>query len=100
VSAISLLVGLLRVLLVLLFVRLLGRFVSAVVHGYRGQVDAPRAPSTARLASRDLVRDRVCNTYVARDRAVAATIGGEVEHFCSVACRDAALGGAPALRHG
>ena len=99
-SALALLVGLLRILLVLLFVRLVGRFVTAVIRGYRGQVEAPRAPSGARLASRELVRDRVCNTYVARERAVAATIGGEVELFCSVACRDAALAGAPALRHG
>lgn len=97
-SAIALLVGLLRLLLVLLFVRLVGRFVSAVVRGYRGQVGS--APSGGRLAARDLVRDRVCNTFVARDRAVVATIGGEVEHFCSTTCRDAALAGTPALRHG
>jgi hypothetical protein len=100
VSAIALLVGLLRLLLVLLVVRLVGRFVTSVIRGYRGQVDAPRARSGSRLASRELVRDRVCNTYVSQDRAVVATIAGEVEHFCSVACRDAALAGAPALRHG
>jgi len=100
VSAIALLVGLLRVLLVLLCVRLVGRFVASVIRGYRGEMEAPRAPSGARLSSRELVRDRVCNTFVARERAVVATIAGEVEHFCSVACRDAALAGAPTLRHG
>ena len=99
-SALALLVGLLRLLLVLLAVRLVGRFVMAAVRGYRGQVAAP-APGP-RLASRELVRDRVCNTFLARDRALAATVSGEVEYFCSAACRDLALSGArpKALHHG
>jgi hypothetical protein len=99
VSALALLVGLLRLLLVLLVIRLVGRFVSQVIRGYRGQVTGPAAPA-GRLSSRDLVRDRVCNTFVARDRAVAATIDGQTEHFCSAACRDAALAAPAALRHG
>lgn len=96
----ALLVGLLRILFVLLLIRLIGRFVVAAVRGYRGQVAGP-APGP-RLASQDLVRDRVCNTFVARDRAVVATMNGIVEHFCSAACRDLALAGAApkALRHG
>lgn len=96
----ALLVGLLRLLLVLLVVRLVGRFVMAAVRGYRGQVAAPE--TGPRLASRELVRDRVCNTFLARDRALVATVSGEVEHFCSAACRDLALaGGLPkALHHG
>lgn len=96
----ALLVGLFRVLLVLLVVRLLGRFVMAAVRGYRGQFEA-RAPGP-RLASRELVRDRVCNTFLARDRAVVATVSGEAEYFCSAACRDLALagGGPKVLRHG
>jgi hypothetical protein len=97
-SAIALLVGLLRLLLVLLFIRAVGRFVAAAIRGYRGEVAAP--PPRAPLGARDLVRDRICNTFVARDRAVTATVGGELEHFCSPACRDAALAEAPALRHG
>jgi hypothetical protein len=100
VSALALLVGLLRLLLVLLVVRLVGRFVAAAVRGYRGQVAAAAAGPP--LESRELVRDRMCNTFLARDRAMAATIAGEIEYFCSAACRDAALAGtAPrALRHG
>ena len=98
-SVLALLVGLLRLLLVLLVVRLVGRFVMAAVRGYRGEVPAPA--SGPRLASRELVRDRVCNTFRPRDRAVVAPVSGEVEHFCSAACRDTALAaGAPALRHG
>ena len=96
----ALLVGLLRILLVLLVIRLVGRFVMAAVRGYRGEVAAPAAGP--RLASRELVRDRVCNTFVARDRALVATVGGEEEHFCSAACRDLALSGArpKAMHHG
>ena len=96
----ALLVGLFRLLLVLLVVRLVGRFVMSALQGYRGQVAAPAAGP--RLASRELVRDRICNTFVARDRALVATVAGEVEHFCSTACRDRALAGsAPkTVRHG
>ena len=96
----ALLIGLLRLLLVLLVVRLVGRFVMAAVRGYRGQVAAPAAGP--RLATRELVRDRVCNTFLPRDRAVVATVSGEVEYFCSAACRDLALSGArpKALHHG
>ena len=96
----ALFVGLLRILFVLLVIRLVGRFVAAAVRGYQGRVDAP-APGP-RLAGRELVRDRVCNTFVARDRAVVATVSGAVEHFCSAACRDVALAAAvpKALRHG
>ena len=99
-SVLPLLVGLVRLLLVLLVVRLVGRFVMAALRGYRGQIAAPE--TRPRLASRELVRDRVCNTFLARDRALVATVSGEVEHFCSAACRDVALAGDPpkALRHG
>jgi hypothetical protein len=100
VSALALLVGLLRLLLFLLVIRLVGRFVMAAVRGYRGEVAAP--PAGPPLSARELVRDRVCNTFVARERALSATIDGEVENFCSPACRDKALAGGapPALRHG
>ena len=37
------------------------------------------------------MRDRVCNTFVPRSRAVAAVVDGVEEHFCSAACRDRAL---------
>ena len=84
-------VTLLRVLLVLLLLRLLARFVAGAIRGYRG---APR-PS-----ARELVRDRVCNTFVARERALVASISGRDEHFCSAACRDRALAAAGPLLHG
>ena len=39
----------------------------------------------------DLVRDRVCNTFVPRSRAQTAVIAGHEEHFCSPACAQRAL---------
>lgn len=78
-----------RVLLVLLVVRLVGRFVAAAIRGYRGQ--APRTETD------ELVRDRVCNTFLPRARAVLGTIDGREEPFCSVSCRDRALAAAPAV---
>ena len=72
----------LRILAVLLLVRLCFRFVAGVVRGYRGE-GAPR--------SLDMVRDRVCNTFLPRDRALRVLVDGQEEHFCSVTCRDRAL---------
>ena len=36
----------------------------------------------------ELKRDPVCGTYVAVTTSVKKTVGGEVIHFCSAACRD------------
>ena len=50
-------------------------------------------PRTKEAASRgqpagELKRDPVCGTYVAVAASVKKTVGGEVIHFCSAACRD------------
>jgi hypothetical protein len=60
------------------------------------QPDAPRRPTRTGAPPSpppgpDLVRDRVCNTFLPRDRAVQAVVGTREEHFCSAACRDRAL---------
>jgi YHS domain-containing protein len=36
----------------------------------------------------ELKKDPVCGTYVAVTASVKKTVGGEVIHFCSAACRD------------
>jgi hypothetical protein len=71
---------LLRILVALFLLRLAVRFVANLLVGLRPE-PAP-APT--------LVRDRVCNTFVPRDRALRATVDGREEHFCSAACRDRA----------
>jgi hypothetical protein len=70
---------LLRVLVVLFVVRLVVRFVANLFVGLRSE---PVAPA--------LVRDRVCNTFLPRDRALTLLVAGREEHFCSAACRDRA----------
>lgn len=43
--------------------------------------------------ARRLVRDPVCGTHVAEVLAVPLREGGELVHFCSVACRDKYVSG-------
>ena len=79
----AILVRILRLLAVLLLLRLAFRVLFAWL-------------ARPREASRDvrggeLVRDRVCNTFLPRDRALTARVGGKEEHFCSARCRDQAL---------
>lgn len=76
---------LLRILALLLILRLAFRFVAAVVRGYRGEAGPGRPSST------EMVRDRICNTFLPRQRALRAMVAGREEHFCSAACRDRAL---------
>ena len=74
-----------RILGLLILARFLMSFLKHLVEGYRGasKADASR--------DHDLVRDRVCNTFLPRDRAIHALVNGHEEHFCSTACRDQAL---------
>ena len=74
---------LLRFLAILLLIRFVLRAVALWLR--------PRPASTPAAPAHDLVRDRVCNTFVARDRAVKALVNGQEEHFCSATCRDKAL---------
>ena len=77
---------LLRVLAILLLIRFVMRVVSLWL---RPRTAAAPAPPAAPL--QDLVRDRVCNTFLARERAILAKVNGHEEHFCSTACRDKAI---------
>ena len=78
----------LRFLFWLLVVRIALRTFAAFLGGLRepSPGTAPRKPGAT-----DLVRDRVCNTFVPRDRAIAATVAGRTEYYCSTACRDQGL---------
>jgi hypothetical protein len=79
------LVAVFRVVGLLIIARFLASFLKHLVQGYRGA-----APASA-PTQQDLVRDRVCNTFVPRDRAIRALVNGHEEHFCSTTCRDRAL---------
>ena len=79
-----------RILGILYLLRLLLRWLASL-----GRPSVPRASGDGqRQLDGDLVRDRVCNTFLPRDRAVRAVVAGREEHFCSVACRDRALAAA------
>ena len=73
------LLAVVRFLMVLFLVRLGLRLFAA------GRRPRPEVSGT------DLVRDRVCNTFLPRERALAGEVAGRIEHFCSVACRDRAV---------
>ncbi len=77
----------LRVLAILFLIR----FVLRLVGGWLWPRPTARAARPPLAPAQDLVRDRVCNTFVARDRAIKAMVSGHEEHFCSTACRDQAL---------
>ncbi|MCU0241372.1 MAG: hypothetical protein MUF51_02995 [Vicinamibacteria bacterium] len=76
-------VFILRALLVLFLLRMVFRFISGWSQGERRSVERGNA-------TRKLVRDTVCNTYIPSDLAVTAHIAGHEEYFCSSACRERA----------
>ena len=76
---ISFVVNLVRIVIVLMAVRLVLRFIAAVVQGYQG---APR-----REAATDMVRDRVCDTFLPRSRALVVVVDGREQHIGSPECR-------------
>ena len=80
---ITLVLNLVRIVAVLLIARFVLRFVAAVVQGYQG---APRREP----AATEMVRDRVCDTFVPRSRALMAIVDGREQHFCSPECRERA----------
>ena len=80
----TLIVAFVRFVIALFLVRIALRFVAGVIQGLREP--PPAGPSGV-----EMVRDRVCNTFLPRERAVTAVVGGREMHFCSAACRDRAL---------
>ena len=77
-----------RILAALYLVRLLLGWLRGLARPAAGRDEAPA--NRGQVAA-DLVRDRVCNTFLPRERAVRAVIDGHEEYFCSTACRDRAL---------
>ena len=58
----------------------------------RGKVrDASAAARSARAGA--LVRDRVCNTFLPRERAIELSGSGQTHYFCSEDCRTRFLSG-------
>ena len=87
---IVLLINIVRIVVVLLAVRFVLRFVAAVIEGYAGGARRGRTGPTREVVATDMVRDRVCDTFVPRSRALVAVVNGREQHFCSPACRERA----------
>ena len=58
-------------------------------HGPATRENARTSPQQAPDTSRRLVRDPVCGMHVDETLAIPLREGGELLHFCSLACRDA-----------
>jgi hypothetical protein len=80
----------LQFLFALLVVRLVSRLLGAWFRQRQPRQAAPRR-SRPRVAGGELVRDRICNTHIPRERALRVRVGGDDEYFCSETCRDQAL---------
>jgi len=61
---------------------------EATQHHPEGTTEAPEPGATRRL-----VRDPVCGVHVDETLSVPLREGGELLHFCSIACRDAYASG-------
>jgi YHS domain-containing protein len=72
------------------------RLLRYIAGGLLRNVQAPEPQTTdsadgipATFAARRLVRDPVCGMHVDETLSIPLREGGELLHFCSLACRDA-----------
>ena len=72
-----------RFVFVLIVLRLVFRTAASL---FRPREETPKVKPSA-----ELVRDNVCNTFVPRDRALTAVVGGKAGVLLLAACRDRAL---------
>jgi YHS domain-containing protein len=72
--------------------RMLGRMLQSAAAAPQHH---PEASTEAQEpgAPRRLVRDPVCGVHVDETLSIPLREGGELLHFCSIACRDAYAGG-------
>jgi len=82
----------LNAIVLLLVLRLALRFVLGLFQGLAqpsgGAGSGRRAAGGPAKIAGELVKDPVCATYIPRDTAIAARVGGETRYYCSVTCRD------------
>lgn len=59
----------------------------------KGATGGASAPREIPRSGSEMVRDRVCNTFLPRDRALTVEQDGATHHFCSDTCRSTFLEG-------
>jgi YHS domain-containing protein len=62
-----------------------------------GSRAAPRSGRDRRPPATELVRDKICDTFLPRDAALSLSRAGQMHYFCSEACRAKHLAGLGAL---
>ena len=74
----------------LLFFAVLALFwgIGRLLKRLRGPAPASGASQHDAVPSGPMVRDRVCNTFLPRAKALRLESGAEEHFFCSEACRD------------
>ena len=75
---------------VLILRRLAGLFAGAARRSQGGRDQARERVGKAT----ELVRDRVCNTFVPKDKALTLEESGQIHFFCSEQCRTRHIAGA------
>jgi len=82
----------LRRLLILILLTWVGWIFGRQLRRRRG-AETGRVRQTTGAGDGTLVRDRVCNKFLPRSRALIAEVGGETHFFCSDGCRSQFLSG-------
>ena len=76
-----------------LVVAVAGWLISRLIRGV-SRPTRPGAPGRGQARREaEMVRDRVCNTFLPRSRALVERVGRETHYFCSESCRIRFLGG-------
>jgi len=84
---------LIRNLLWLVLVFCFGWLLRRLVGGMFGRAAPSPRTRTPERKDEILVRDRVCNTYLPRSRALSLKVDDEQHFFCSERCRSSFLSG-------
>jgi YHS domain-containing protein len=72
-------------LLTLAALAVAGWWVARLFGAGRRRDSGPRRQ--VRASDGPMVRDRVCNTFLPRSRALELQVGGDTHYFCSESCR-------------
>jgi YHS domain-containing protein len=83
---------LLRFLIPLFVILIVRSVIMTIVKTFNAMMHSPPEPEPKQAADfpsgGELKKDPVCGTYVSEGASITKRIGGEMLHFCSVACRD------------